>query len=227
VSHARNQRNGTIPAAQACGRRLLHALRQDERAPIWNWPNGEQLDAAGLEQVNRFAQALQRNRADSGSAVQIGSPALSSSVLRGRACSIVAGPGGHAVSGDSQLASREDLAPKPWEFRAGFTAVDPLIVFRRQRHDGAPRCPAHAIRRPRLQHPAAGTRASRRWAWPSLAVRNRWPLTNITAYPGAYSTAIGGPGLQEAGCVRVNLWCSGLARSGDCPAYLDRWALRR
>ena len=35
-------------------------MRQHPQAPAWNWPNGEQLDAAGLAKVQQFAHGLRR-----------------------------------------------------------------------------------------------------------------------------------------------------------------------
>jgi phenylacetate-CoA ligase len=47
-----------FPLLSPAGRRWLHTLRQHPRAPRWNWPNGEQLNARGLERVQDFAKSL-------------------------------------------------------------------------------------------------------------------------------------------------------------------------
>ena len=52
-----------FPMLSPRGRALLHAMRQDPLAPRWNWPNGEQLDATGLERVEKFAKELNASHA--------------------------------------------------------------------------------------------------------------------------------------------------------------------
>src|SRR5437868_14935426 len=59
-----------FPLLTPRGRGLLHAMRQDPHAPRWNWPNGEQLDAAGLERVERFARELNAPHSASGDRLQ-------------------------------------------------------------------------------------------------------------------------------------------------------------
>ena len=43
-----------FPLLTERGRKLLHQLIEDEHAPIWDRPCGDQLDARGLEQVRRL-----------------------------------------------------------------------------------------------------------------------------------------------------------------------------
>lgn len=51
-----------FPLLTPAGRKLLHAMRQHPHAPIWNWPNGEQLRAEGLARVEQFARELHAER---------------------------------------------------------------------------------------------------------------------------------------------------------------------
>lgn len=40
-----------FPLLTPAGRKWLHAMRQHPQAPIWNWPNGEQLNEIGRAHV--------------------------------------------------------------------------------------------------------------------------------------------------------------------------------
>ncbi len=48
-------------------------------------------------------------------------------------------------------------------------------------------------------------------------------ITNVAAYPGAFTTAIVVSYLNEAGCVRVNLDPSAWRNEGDRERYIDEW----
>ncbi|MCU0874491.1 MAG: AMP-binding protein [Pirellulaceae bacterium] len=210
-----------FPLLSPAGQRLLHAMRQDSRAPIWNWPNGEQLDAAGLAEVHQFAQALQTRGVFTRDQLPAWLPEFLDFCLeevpfyRRRA---VAGTPLAAIPS----CSREDLAPRPWEFVPDSQSLDRLIVFHSSGTTGHPAAlPTHPATA------ACGIPLLERALAPLGLTFPRGPeqiaLTNITAYPGAYSTAIVVAYLQEAGCVRVNLCPQDWRQPGDCLGYLDRW----
>jgi phenylacetate-CoA ligase len=48
-------------------------------------------------------------------------------------------------------------------------------------------------------------------------------ITNLVAYPGAYTTAIVMAYLNEAGCIRVNLDRTAWRNESDCRRYLEAW----
>ncbi len=203
------------------GRRFLHAMRQDPQAPIWNWPNGEQLDASGLDRVERFAASL---RSDTPAG-----PDHPPDWLEGFAAYCLAEVPFYRSRSRSGTrweeipsCSREDLAPRPWDFVPDSEPLDRLIVFSSSGTTGHPaRLPTHpftaACGLPLLEHALAPLGVS----FPRGA--DRMALTNLTAYPGAYTTAIVIAWLREAGCIRVNLDPADWRSGGDCAAYLDRW----
>jgi phenylacetate-CoA ligase len=210
-----------FPMLTQAGRRLLHALREDPRAPIWNWPNGEQLDITGLHTVREFDRSL-RNR-------PVASPGALPDWIRrfvdfcledvpfyrGRSR-----PGTplHAIPS----CSRDDLAPRVWEFVPDSQPLDALIVFSSSGTTGHPaRLPTHpataACGIPLLEH-ILGARGI---AFPRGP--ERMALTNVAAYEGAYTTAIVISFLDEAGCIRVNLRPGDWRSPDHSVAYLNHW----
>lgn len=221
MSHPEISEAERFPLLTPAGRRFLHSLRQDAQAPKWNWPNGEQLDAAGLEQVNRFARDLSEKPLWIRDRLPDWLPGFVDFCLeevpfyRRRSA---AGTPFPAIPS----CAREDLAPKPWDFVPDCQPLDRLIVFSSSGTTGHPaRLPTHPATA------ACGIPLLERAMEPLGVAFPRGPermaLTNIAAYPGAYSTAIVVAWLQEAGCVRVNLCPEDWRGPGHCPAYLDRW----
>ncbi len=51
-----------FPLLTPSGRGFLRAMRQHANAPIWNWPNGEQLDERGLAAVRSYARRLESEK---------------------------------------------------------------------------------------------------------------------------------------------------------------------
>ncbi len=212
-----------FPLLTPAGRKLLHAMRQHPQAPIWNWPNGEQLNAAGLARVQQFAGALNRQQ-DCGLCHApdwiddfVGYCLAEVPFYRRRS------PQGTPLRSIPSC-SRADLAPQVWEFVPDSQPLDELIVFSSSGTTGFPtRTPAHpasaACGIPLLEMAIRSTGATLAHGPDSMA------LTNITAYRGAYTTAIVVAYLEEAGCIRVNLGPEAWRHPKDCPTYLDRfWA---
>jgi phenylacetate-CoA ligase len=210
-----------FPLLTPAGRKLLHAMRQHPTAPIWNWPNGEQLDAAGLARVREFAQSL---RVEPRSGSQQLPEWLGEFVeyclaevpfYRRRS------PPGSSFR-EIPSCSREDMSPRVWEFVPDSQPLDRLIVFSSSGTTG------HATKLP--THPATAACGVPLLETALESVGQRFPrgpdamaLTNITAYRGAYTTAIVVGCLEEAGCIRVNLCDEDWRSPGDCHKYLDRW----
>jgi phenylacetate-CoA ligase len=210
-----------FPLLSPAGRALLHAMRQHPSAPIWNWPNGEQLDATGLERVRTFATALQTQPIVS----HHGPPEWVAPFVdfcledvpfyrrRSRP-----GTPFHEIP----TCSREDLTAKVWEFVPDSQSLDRLIVFSSSGTTGHPaQLPTHpstaACGIPLLEQALATTGIRFPRGPESMA------LSNITAYRGAYSTAIVIAYLEEAGCIRVNLRNEDWRSPQDCRKFLDRW----
>ncbi|MBI3463587.1 MAG: AMP-binding protein [Planctomycetes bacterium] len=210
-----------FPLLTAAGRKLLHAMRQHPQAPIWNWPNGEQLNARGLARVRKFAAELSSPPTISQGSPPSWLPAFVDFCLeevpfyRRRSA-----PGTPLAAIPSSC--REDLAPKVWDFVPDSQPLDELIVFSSTGTTGhpaqTPSDPAMAACGiPLLELALASTGVG----FPRGA--EQMALTNVAAYCGAYTTAIVVAYLEEAGCIRVNLSPEAWRQPGDCHAYLDRW----
>lgn len=210
-----------FPLLTPQGRKLLYAMRQHPQAPLWNWPNGEQLDAAGLAIVRKFADDLR-----SQSAGPAGQPpawldehvsfCLEEVPFYRRRSS----PGTQFQSIPS--CSRADLAPRVWDFVPDSQPLGELIVFSSSGTTGYPtQTPHHpasaACGIPLIEQAVASTGITFPRGPEQMA------LTNIADYRGAYTTAIVMAYLQEAGCIRVNLSPEVWRKPGDCRDYLDRW----
>jgi len=207
-----------FPLLTPRGRELLHALRQDPHAPRWNWPNGEQLDAAGLERVEQFARALNAPHPTPGDWLQKFTDFCVAEVPFHR----------RRVAGGTPFAavptsSRADLAVRVWDFVPDSEPLDDVIVFSSSGTTGHPaQIPFHpstaAAGIPLLERALAATGVT----FPRGP--DRIALSHLAAYRGAYTTAIVVAFLKEAGCVRVNLSPEVWNRPGDCRTYLDRFA---
>jgi phenylacetate-CoA ligase len=205
-----------FPLLTPRGRTLLHAMRQDPHAPRWNWPNGEQLDAAGLERVQRFADAL--NAPPPPDWLQKFADFCVAEVPFHRQ-RIAAGTPFASIP----TCSRTDLAARVWDFVPDCEPLDDLVVFSSSGTTGHPtKVPFHpstaAAGIPLLERALTDTGVSFPRGPEGVA------LSHVAAYRGAYTTAIVMAYLQEAGCVRVNLHPEVWNRPGDCRAYLDRFA---
>lgn len=214
-----------FPIITGAGRDFLRQMRQHPDAPEWNWPNGEQLDEAGLQAVNAFADELERS---DGQAIQ--KPSWLDSFAefctrevpfyRNRARSL----GSVAATTFDTLPScdREDLAPRVWDFVPDSKSLDDLIVFSTSGTTG------HPTRM--LSSPATAAcgvplieRALKREGILFPRGVGQVAMTNVAAYRGAYTTAIVVAYLREAGCVRVNLDASAWRSHDQCARYINHW----
>ncbi|VTR98904.1 phenylacetate--CoA ligase family protein [Tuwongella immobilis] len=211
-----------FPRLTATGRDFLHQLREDPAAPRWNWPAGEQLDDAGLEQVRRFASHLQETPPLP--------PGQQPSWLGDFVAFCLAEvpfyrrrtPAGTPFAWIPSC-SRDDLAPQVWAFVPDSQSLDSLICFSSSGVTGhpakMPSSPATvACGIPLLE--AAMRPAG--VAFPRGA--GRMALTNVAAFPEAYTTASVISYLDEAGYCRVNLDRSDWRNPDDPRQYLERWA---
>ncbi len=205
-----------FPLLTAKGRQWLNALRQDRHAPQWNWPNGEQLDAAGLARVEQFASVLKAEPPGDDWLQQHADYCVAEVPFhrkRNRAGTPFA-----AIP----TCGRDDLAAGVWDFVPDWQTLDELIVFSSSGTTGHPaKIPFHpytaACGIPLLERALASTGIVLPRGTEQMA------LTNIAAYRGAFTTAIVVAFLQEAGCIRVNLDPEVWNQPGDCRAYLDRY----
>jgi phenylacetate-CoA ligase len=212
-----------FPLLTPAGRRLLYAMRQHSQAPSWNWPNGEQLDAAGLATVQQFAGTVRRPTFFGPGQLPEWLPGFVDFCLAEVPFYRRRSPAGAALHAIASC-SRADLAPRVWEFVPDSQPLDELIVFSSSGTTGFPiQTPTHpaaaASGIPLIEQALAGTGVS----FPRGP--ERIALSNVAAYRGAYTTAIVVAYLREAGCVRVNLVPDVWRAPGDRAAYLDHfWA---
>ena len=146
-----------FPLLTPAGRKHLHAMREDPHAPVWNWPNGEQLDAGGLARVRAFAASLHARPISGPGQVPDWLPGFVDICLedvpfyRSRSR-----PGAPFSSIPS--CNRSDLALRPWEFVPDSQSLDRLIVFSSTGTTGHPAAAADTPCHGRQRHPAAGAR---------------------------------------------------------------------
>ena len=211
-----------FPILTQRGRELLYRMRQHPNAPIWNWPNGEQLDQAGLHRVQSFANALNDVALRS---TQVQPTWLTSYVER--CLHEVPFYRKRSRPGTSFQSippcSRADLAPRVWEFVPDSEPLNQTIVFSSSGTSGYP------TRTPHHPYSAACGVPLIEFALRSLynIALPRGPehvaITNVAAYPGAFTTAIVVAYLNEAGCVRVNLHPSAWRSIDDCSRFIQEW----
>jgi len=211
-----------FPLLTPRGRELLYRMRQHPHAPIWNWPNGEQLDEAGLHRVHSFAKSLN----DAASRTNPSDPDWLFPYVE-RCLREVPFYRKQSRPGtpfqDIPTFSRADLAPRVWEFVPDSMPLDQTIVFSSSGTTGYP------TRTPHHPYSAACGVPLIEFALRSLhgIELPRGPenvaITNIAAYPGAFTTTIVVAYLQEAGCVRVNLHPSAWRSTNDRARYIDEW----
>lgn len=207
-----------FPLLTPRGRQLLHAMRQDPHAPRWNWPNGEQLDAPGLERVERFARDLNEpHRVPEGWLQKFADYCVAEVPFHRRR--VAGGTPFTAIP----TCSRADLASRVWDFVPDSEPLDDLIVFSSSGATGHPaQIPFHpstaAAGIPLLERALADIGVSFPRGPEGVA------LSHLAAYRGAYTTAIVIAYLQEAGCVRVNLHPEAWNQPDDCRTFLDRYA---
>lgn len=211
-----------FPLLTEGGRRFLHAMRQHAHAPLWNWPNGEQLNEAGLARVQQFAHLLNSDHKPIG----LANPDWLNEFVE-RCLETVPFYRSRSRPGtkfeDLPTCRRADLAPRVWQFVPDDESVDELISFSSSGTTGEPtRTPHHpysaACGIPLLEY-ALQTQCGLRF----LRGADQVAMVNVAAYPGAYTTAIVMAYLQESGCIRVNLDRSAWRTDEDCRRYLGAY----
>lgn len=211
-----------FPILTQRGRELLNRMRQHPHAPIWNWPNGEQLDEVGLERVRSFAHAL----SDGVSHSRPWEPAWLAAHIE-RCMQDVPFYRKRARAGsrleDIPTCCRADLAPRVWEFVPDSEPLDQTIVFSSSGTSGYPtRTPHHpfsaACGVPLIEYALRTLHGIDLPHGPENVA-----ITNVAAYPGAYTTAIVIAYLKESGCVRVNLHPSAWRSIDDRAKFIDQW----
>ncbi|MFN7292317.1 MAG: hypothetical protein ACK5T6_17160 [Pirellula sp.] len=214
-----------FPLLTANGRKLLYRMRQDSNAPIWNWPNGEQLNDSGLSRVNQFADAL-RQHAEAGSET-LDEPSWIDDYVdyclsevpfyrrRGRR--------GLSLQ-EIPTCGRVDMAPCVWDFVPDSEPLDELITFSSSGTTGHPTRTPHHPYSAACGVPLMEQAVQKFCGVPFPRGSDSTVICNVAAYPGAYTTAIVVAYLQEAGCIRVNLDPSAWRKVEDREAYLNRWA---
>jgi phenylacetate-CoA ligase len=132
-----------FPILSAAGRKLLYAMREDPHAPRWNWPNGEQLDASGLETVRSFARELQTQPVLGPQGFPQWLTGFVDFCLEDVPFYRRRSPAGTPFAAIPSC-SRDDLAAKVWEFVPDSEPLDRLIVFSSSGTTGHPaKMPSH------------------------------------------------------------------------------------
>lgn len=211
-----------FPILSPEGRKLLYRMRQHPHAPLWNWPNGEQLDAVGLEKVFDFQKRLfSQPRFES-----LDPPDWLDSFVQNCLSQVPfyrqRSPHGTRFEHIPTF-RRADLAPRVWDFVPDNQPLDQLITFSSSGTTGYPtRTPHHpfssACGVPLIEYALSELHSIRFPRNPEQVA-----ITNIAAYPGAFTTAIVVSYLHEAGCIRVNLDQSAWKAPQDRSAYINHW----
>jgi phenylacetate-CoA ligase len=211
-----------FPILTARGRELLYRMRQHPMAPIWNWPNGEQLDSAGLERVKEFAASLSISSTYSAGLLPDWLSQYVDRCLREVPYFRTKYGQGRAFEEIPPIC-RANLAPRVWDFVPDDEPLDDVIVFSSSGTTGYPTRTAH--------HPvsAACGVPLMEFALRSLhgitlqRGTDHVAITNIAAYRGAYTTAIVVAYLEEAGCIRVNLHPSAWRSESHRHQFINHW----
>lgn len=211
-----------FPLLTHAGRSFLRSMRQHPQAPIWNWPNGEQLDARGLATVEAYAQRLRserlfgRHETPEWIAPFVDFCLAEVPFYRQRSR---AGTPWNTIP----TCSRADLAPRVWSFVPDSQPLDELIVFSSSGTSGFPTQTAH--------HPASAAAGLPLMEAAMTIAGVKFPrgpeqmaLLNVAAYSGAYTTAIVMAYLAESGCIRINLTRDAWRSETDCENYLNAFA---
>jgi phenylacetate-CoA ligase len=211
-----------FPILSPRGREFLHRMRQHASAPMWNWPNGEQLHQNGLERVRQFQKALVSQETYSphtppgwlGDFIERCIEEVP--FYRGRT------PRGVSLE-EIPTCSRSDLAPRVWDFVPDSESLEELVIFSSSGTTGQPtRTPHHpfsaACGIPLIEY---ALRELHGITMPRSV--GQVAITNVAAYPGAFTTAIVVSYLEEAGCVRVNLDPSAWRTLSDREKYINEW----
>jgi phenylacetate-CoA ligase len=211
-----------FPILTPRGRTFLHQMRQHAAAPLWNWPNGEQLDDRGLERVHKFQRALAAQRPYT----SLDEPPWLHDFVEHCVAQVPfyrrRTPQGVPFQ-QLPTCCRSDLAPRAWDFVPDSESIDELVIFSSSGTTGQP------TRTPHHPYSAACGIPLIEYALRELhGIRiprgvDQVAITNFVSYPGAFTTAIVVSYLGEAGCVRVNLDPSAWRSLEHREKYINTW----
>lgn len=211
-----------FPRLTPQGRALLYRMRQHSHAPLWNWPNGEQLDDEGLARVQKFSRELNAPSR----IVSMDKPDWLDGYVEKCLTEV---PFYRSLSRvgttfeSLPTCDRSDLAPKVWAFVPDSEPLDSLVVFSSSGTTGHPTKTPHHPFSAACGVPLMEFALKEFCGQGFLYGSDHVAITNVAAYPGAFTTAIVVSYLNEAGCVRVNLDPSAWRNEGDRERYIDEW----
>ena len=211
-----------FPMLSPVGREFLYHMRQHACAPLWNWPNGEQLNQQGLELVQRFHRDLSAPR-DSESCEH---PRWLKEYVD-RCLQEVPFYRQRTRLGtsfqDIPSCSRQDLAPRVWDFVPDEMPLEELITFSSSGTTGYPTRTAHHPFSAACGVPLIEYALRQLHGITLLRGSDRVAILNIAAFPEATTTAIVVAFLEEAGCIRVNLDPAPWRSTEHRAEYINHW----
>jgi phenylacetate-CoA ligase len=211
-----------FPILSNAGREFLHQMRQHANAPNWNWPNGEQLNHQGLELVHKFHRELFAPRYPESLDPPNWLAQYVEHCLREVPFYRQRSRQGTCFA-DLPSCSRQDLAPRVWDFVPDDMPLDELITFSSSGTTGYPTRTAHHPFSAACGVPLIEYALSELHGLKLLRGPDRVAIMNLAAFPEATTTAIVVAFLEEAGCIRVNLdpttWRSPEHRA----EYINQW----
>lgn len=211
-----------FPILTPGGREFLYQMRQHSCAPIWNWPNGEQLEERGLQLVHQFDRDLRSRHGEE----SLAQPTWLAEYVE-RCLKEVPFYRQRSRLGtkfdDLPSCSRQDLAPRVWDFVPDDMPLNELITFSSSGTTGYPTRTAHHPFSAACGVPLIEYALQELHGLSLLRGTGRVAILNLAAFPEATTTAIVVAFLEEAGCIRVNLdpaaWRSAPHRS----EYINHW----
>jgi phenylacetate-CoA ligase len=204
-----------FPLLTERGRAMLRRLQQHQHAPRWTYQCGERLDAAGLADVQAFAERQRRERRGwkSGEA-----PAWVAEFVD-RCRREVPFYRNQPARNPSPTCNREDLRREPWSFVPDSADVSELIVYRTSGTTGnLIHIPAHPVA-PARYLPLFQSALSAHGV--SLLGGDRVSLIQISAQVRTYTFASISSYLDGAGYAKINLDPADWNAREDREKFLD------
>lgn len=199
--------------------RFLGALRQDRRAPRFNFRSGDRLDKEALERVRAYAC-----EADSAArAWNVGDyPSWLERFIKWSTSTVPAYRGRSARLEEHPSLTREDLRRTPWEFVSDNAKIEDLLVYSTSGTTGPPLdvnfdCVTAATYLVHLEQALAPYGISLHRG------QGRVAIALICAQQDTLTYASVSQYLDGAGVLKLNLHPSQWKASGDREAYLEKW----